>query len=45
MAWPPRESTTCDQVMFWFGATSHKNRCTVGDEPWREEKEHRKTAE
>jgi hypothetical protein len=30
-------------MTFWFGATSHMNRCTAGDEPWREAL--RKTAE
>ena len=29
--------------MFWFGATSHLNRCRLGEERWREEL--RKTAE
>jgi hypothetical protein len=33
----PRRS---EMVMFWFGATSHANRCLVGWEPWRDGEAH-----
>jgi len=29
---PRWECPRCGQVMFWFGASSHQSRCTVGDE-------------
>jgi ribosomal protein S27AE len=32
---PHWQCPRCGQVMFWFGATSHMNRCKVGEEPWR----------
>ena len=32
---PHWQCLRCGTVMFWFGATSHKNRCMVGGEPWR----------
>jgi ribosomal protein S27AE len=36
---PRWQCPRCGQVIFWFGATSHKNRCTIGDEPWRKKLE------
>ena len=33
---PHWQCPRCGTIMFWFGATSHLNRCREGEEPWRE---------